>query len=91
MSVAEADAAEAKAKAAGVEKVLMTALWDGVLLPVLAIGGQIAEIGAGAGYWVAATFGTAVARGVRGGLELAMIGAAAYRVFTTILEVEVGA
>lgn len=91
IAAGEADADEAKAKAAGVEKVLMTALWDGVLIPALVIGGQIAEIGAGIGYWLAATFGLAVAEAVGNALAVSMIGIGAYDVATDIRDVEVSA
>jgi len=91
IAAGEAGAAEAKAKAAGVEKVLMTALWDGVLIPALVIGGQIAEIGAGIGYWLAATFGLAVAEAVGNALAVSMLGIAAYDVATDIRDAEVSA
>jgi len=91
VSIAEEDAAEATAQTSGIEQTAMAALYDGVIIPLMVISGEIAEIGVGVGHWTASMFGVGVAKAVGNGLAVSMLAIAAYDVATDIRDVEASA
>jgi len=91
MNVVEQDAAEATAQTSGVEQTAMAALYDGIIIPLTVISGEVAEVGMGIGHWTASMFGVGVAKAMANGLAVSIVAIAAYDVATDVRDLEASA
>jgi len=86
-----ADAEAAVADAEGYQEPAARAVFYGMAVPLMRLVAPIAEGGYAVGYWMAATFGLAVAETVGNALAVSVLGIVAYDVATDIRDVEVSA